>query len=53
MRCAICGFAVDTIDEIVEKGWIPHFFDGNQEHETACPSCAEKGWPAQRAFVPK
>jgi uncharacterized protein with PIN domain len=53
MRCAVCEFAVDTIDEIVEEGWIPHFFDGNQEHETACPSCAEQGWPAQRAYVPE
>ncbi len=47
MRCAIRGFAVDTVDEIVEEGWTPRFFDGNQEHETACPFCAEKGWPIQ------
>jgi hypothetical protein len=51
MRCAICGFAVDTIYEIVEEGWIPHFFDGDQEHETACPFCAEKWWPAQRRLL--
>jgi hypothetical protein len=41
MRCAICGITVETIDEAVEEGWTPCFFDGDQEHEVACPSCTE------------
>jgi hypothetical protein len=41
MKCAICGITVETIDEAVEGGWTPCFFDGDQEHEPACPSCTE------------
>jgi DNA-directed RNA polymerase subunit RPC12/RpoP len=40
MKCAICGISVETIDEAVERGWTPCFFDGNQEHEIACPVCS-------------
>ena len=41
MKCAICGMIVDSIDEAVDQGWIPFFYDGDEEHETACPSCSE------------
>ncbi len=41
MRCAICGIQIDSVDDAVEQGWTPGFFDGNQEHEVACPSCTE------------
>ena len=41
MKCAICGMVVDSIDEAVDQGWIPYFYDGYEEHETACPSCTE------------
>ena len=41
MKCAICGMIVDSIDEAVDQGWVPYFYDGDEEHETACPSCME------------
>jgi hypothetical protein len=41
MKCAICGITVETVDEAVEGGWTPCFFDGDYEHEVACPSCTE------------
>jgi len=41
MRCAICGIVIDSIDEAVEQGWIPYFYEGEKEHEFACPGCAE------------
>ena len=41
MRCAICGMIVDSIDEAVDQGWTPYFYDGDEEHETACPSCSQ------------
>jgi hypothetical protein len=41
MRCAICGFQIDSVDEAVEQGWCPYFFDGDQEHEVACPTCTQ------------
>jgi len=39
MRCAICGMAVDSIDQAVKEGWTPYFFDDQHEHEVACPAC--------------
>jgi len=41
MRCAICGIVIDSIDEAVEQGWIPYFYEGEPEPEFACPGCAE------------
>jgi UPF0288 family protein (methanogenesis marker protein 3) len=41
MRCAICGNTVETIDEAVEGGWTPYFYDGETEHDPACPNCVE------------
>ena len=39
MRCAICGIRIDSVDEAVEEGWTPYFYDGEFEHEVACPAC--------------
>jgi len=39
MRCAICGIRIDSVDEAVEEGWTPYFYDGETEHEVACPAC--------------
>ena len=41
MRCAICGIQIDSVDEAVEAGWTPYFYDDKIEHEVACPSCTE------------
>ena len=41
MKCAICGITVDTVDEAVEEGWTPYFYDGDKEHEFACPGCSQ------------
>jgi len=41
MKCAICGMIVDSIDEAVDQGRIPYFYDGDEEHEPVCPSCTE------------
>jgi hypothetical protein len=41
MRCAICGITVETIDEAVEEGWTPYFYDGEKEHEFACRRCSQ------------
>jgi hypothetical protein len=39
MRCAICGIQIATVDEAVEAGWTPYFYDGETEQEVACPAC--------------
>jgi hypothetical protein len=41
MRCAICGIQIDSVEEAVEQGWTPHFFDGDKEHDPACQNCSE------------
>ena len=41
MKCAICGIEVETIDEAIEDGWIPDFYEGEDEHGPACSSCTE------------
>ena len=39
MRCSICGIRIDSVDEAVDEGWTPYFYDGKTEHEVACPTC--------------
>ena len=41
MKCAICAITVDSMDEAIEQGWEPYFYEGETEHEFACPGCAE------------
>jgi len=40
MRCAICGIEIKSIDEAIKEAWIPYFFEGEIEHEFACPGCS-------------
>ena len=39
--CSICGIQIDSVDEAVEEGWTPYFYDGQTEHEVACPACTQ------------
>jgi len=41
MRCSICGIRIDSVDEAVDEGWTPYFYDGETEHEVACPACTQ------------
>jgi predicted RNA-binding Zn-ribbon protein involved in translation (DUF1610 family) len=41
MKCAICGINIDSMEEAMDQGWEPYFYDGETEHEFACPGCAE------------
>ena len=41
MRCAICGIQIDSVDEAIDEGWTPYFYDGQTEHEVACPACCQ------------
>ncbi|MBT3368190.1 MAG: hypothetical protein HN416_13640 [Nitrospina sp.] len=31
MICVICGMGTDSIEEAVDQGWIPYFYDGQIE----------------------
>jgi hypothetical protein len=38
MKCVICGIEIDSIEDAIENGWIPYFYEG----EIACgPACSE------------
>ena len=41
MKCSICGTVIDCIETSIDSGWIPYFYDGETEHEYACPGCSE------------
>ena len=41
MFCSICGIEIDSIDDAIDAGWLPSFYDGAVQHEVACPSCSE------------
>ena len=41
MKCSICGISVDSVDEAINNGWVPYFYEGDQEHEFACDGCSE------------
>jgi hypothetical protein len=32
MRCSICGMEIESMDEAIDEGWIPYFYDGETEH---------------------
>jgi len=42
MKCDICGIQIDSVEEAVDQGWIPYFYEGEKEHGPVCSSCAEK-----------
>jgi hypothetical protein len=39
MNCAICGIQIDSVDDAIEEGWTPYFYNGETEHEVACLAC--------------
>jgi hypothetical protein len=41
MKCSICGIQIASVDEAVQEGWTPYFYDGQTEHEVACPACTQ------------
>ncbi len=41
MICVICGTEVASIEETVDQGWIPCFYDNQTECGPACPNCSE------------
>ena len=40
MICVICGIETDAIEDAIDQGWIPYFYDGKIEHGPACPECS-------------
>lgn len=42
MRCSICGMLIKSLEEAMEKSWVPYFLEGEDEHGPSCDSCAEQ-----------
>ena len=42
MKCAICLTEIDSAEKGITEGWIPYFYEGEQEHGPSCPSCFEQ-----------
>ena len=39
MKCVICGIEIDSVEDAIEQGWIPYFYEGEIEYGPACPEC--------------
>jgi hypothetical protein len=37
----MCGIEIESINEAIDKGWIPSFYEGETEHDYACQGCSE------------
>jgi hypothetical protein len=43
MKCTLCEKAApDDMDVVIEEGWMPNFYVGEEEFDIACPECSEK-----------
>ena len=41
MKCVICGIEVKSIQDAIDQGWVPYFYDGQIEYGPACSECSE------------
>lgn len=41
MKCTICGISVDSIDDAIDQGWVPFFYEGDEQHGPACADCCD------------
>ena len=43
IRCCFCQTSIPTVDEAIEAGWIPSFFDGDSECSApVCIKCVDE-----------
>jgi len=40
MNCVICGIEIYSIEELLDQGWIPYFYEGEIEYGPACSECS-------------
>ena len=40
MQCAICGIEIDSVEELIDQGWISYFYEGEIECGPSCPECS-------------
>ena len=43
IACSLCSHSINSIDDAVETGWIPSYFDDrDEERGPACPDCCRQ-----------
>ena len=40
MKCVICGIEINSIEELIDQGWIPYFYESEIECGPACSECS-------------
>jgi len=40
MKCVICGIEIYSIEELLDQGWIPYFYEGEIEYGPTCSECS-------------
>jgi hypothetical protein len=40
MICVICGIEIDSIEETIDQGWVPYFYEGEIERGPVCSECS-------------
>jgi len=40
MKCVICGIEINSIEELIDQGWIPYFYEVEIECGPACAECS-------------
>jgi len=41
VKCAICGTTVESVEQAIDLGWIPSFWEQEKEYGPACAGCSE------------
>lgn len=41
VNCVICNMKMDDIDQAIDQGWTPYFYEGTEEYGPVCPGCSE------------
>ena len=42
VNCCICGRSAFNVEDALEKGWLPEFYDGEEGKGPACSECIDK-----------
>jgi len=40
LTCSLCGLQEQSIETAIEAGWIPSYYDGDNERSFACECCS-------------
>jgi len=41
MKCTICGTTVESVEQAIDLGWIPNFWEEEEEYGPSCNGCSD------------